>query len=185
MELQLNLARKPYLNRKKAGLWLLLACGLLGLLLAINLSYGYQNYQQMKVLDERFRELDAQAMTVQGAPVGFSPEAYSAALDEVAFANRIIAADQFRWTGLLDRLESLLPTDVSIRTLQPNYEKRTLQINAAARDVKAMNEFIDNLLTSDDFSQTFLKTHAETDGQQDGSSGKRVVGFSLEILEAF
>jgi len=185
MELRLNLARKPYLNRKRARFWLLLACGLLGILLALNLSYAYQNYQQMQVLDERFRELDAQVVSVQGAPDDFSPAAHAAVLADVALANLIIEGDQFRWTRLLDRLETLLPAEVIIQSLQPDFEKRSLQVSATARDVAAMSEFIDNLLQSTDLSQAFLMTHAAIDNQQTDGAGAKLVGFSLQIREAF
>lgn len=185
MELRLNLARKPYLNRKRARFWLLLACGLLGVLLALNLNYAYQNYQQRQLLDERLRELDAQVKTVQGAPDGFSPAAHAAVLADVALANLIVEGDQFRWTSLLDRLETLLPAEVMIQSLQPNFEERSLQVSATASDVAAMTEFIDNLLRSTDLNQAFLTTHAEIDNQQTGGGGAKLVGFSLQIREAF
>ncbi len=185
MELRLNLARKPYLNRKRVRFWLLLVCGVLGLLLALNLRYGYLNYQQMRVFDERFRELDEQVSTVQSIPADYSPAAHAAVLGDVALANLIMDADRFRWTALLDRLERLLPADVSVRTLQPNFEKRSLQLTATARDVAAMTAFIDNLLQSDDLNQAFLLSHADTDDQQFGAAGAKVVGFTLEIREAF
>lgn len=184
MEIRLNLARKPYLNRKRARVWLSLACGILGFLLALNLHYGYQNYQQMTALDERSRELEAQVSSIQGAPEGFSPAAYAAALDEVAFANLLIGADQFQWTRLLGRLETLLPADVSISTLQPNFETRSLQITAMASDVSAMTAFIDNLLKSDDLNQAYLLAHADA-AEQAGAAGAGLVSFSLQVKEAF
>ena len=184
MDIKLNLASKPYLNRQNVRLWLLLACSFMLLLLVINCYYGYQNYRQLGLLESRFQELDGQLSTVKGDPAGYTPEKYAAVMAEVAFDNDIVAADQFRWTVLLGRFEELLPVDVSIRTIQPNFKERSVQLAGIARDVSAMTRFVDNLLTSEDLNQTYLERHGEVESKQGGRS-KFHVGFSLVIREAF
>jgi Tfp pilus assembly protein PilN len=154
------------------------------ILLLSNLFYGYQGLKQLSVLDNRLNELDLQVADIRGAPADYSAEKYQAIKSEVAVANQIVAADQVRWTGLLSRFEEVVPGDVSLQSIQPNYKERSLNLRGVARDVTAMTGFMDNLLTSDDFRQVFLQQHAEIDVELEGRTQKQT-GFSLVIREAF
>lgn len=184
MEIKLNLASKPYLNRQSVRLWLLLICAFMLLLLVLNCSYGYQGWRQLRLLDERFRELEAQASDVQGAAVDYTPEKYAMIMSEVALANEIVAADQFHWTALLGRFEELLPDNVSIQSIQPDFKQRSVQLACLARDISAMTRFIDNLLTSEDLNQAYLQRHGEVESDL-GARQQVQVGFSVIIREAF
>ena len=183
MKIKLNLASKPYLNRQSVRLWLLLACSFMLLLLVLNGYYGYQNFQQLRLLESRFLALDGQVSTVQGVPSGYTPEGYADVGDKIVLANEIVAADQFRWTVLLSRFEELVPDDVSIRTIQPNFKERSVQLAGVALDVSAMARFVDNLLLSEDLNQAYLQRHGEVKSGQGDS--QLYVGFSLVIREAF
>jgi hypothetical protein len=182
MEFRLNLASRDYLDRRSARRWLLLAGGLLALLLATSLLYAYRNFVQLRLVDSRLAELDARLTAQRGSmPTAFTPEGFARVMGEVGAANQIIDADQFRWTALLGRFEALLPDDVAIRVLQPDYRDRSLQITAVARDTAAMTGFLDALLASADMQQAFLLNQA-TSVQADG---EQVVQFSIVIREAF
>ncbi len=184
MEIKLNLASKPYLNRQSARLWLLLLGALMVLLLLLNGSYGYRNYRQLQLLDTRFQELNDQLSGIHGPSAEYTPEKLVAVKVEVELANEIIDADRFRWTDLLSRFESLLPADVSIHSIQPNFKAHSVQLSGVARDVSALTEFVDNLLTSEDLNQAFLQSHGEVVKQQNNRS-QELTGFSIVIREAF
>lgn len=184
MEIKLNLASRPYLNRQSLRLWLLFAAAILVLLLGFNAFYAYQNYRQLQILDERFAELRGESATSSGPATDFSAEKYAAVKEEVEFANEVVAADQFRWTALLDRLETLTPSDVRIVSAQPNFKKGSLQLSCRAKDVTAMTEFVDALLSSEDMNQAYLKNHGEAETQQNGFKQTEVT-FTLSIEEAF
>ena len=184
MEIKLNLASKPYLNRQSVRLWLLIASSLLVILLLLNLIYGYQGIKQLHVLDTRFAELDKQVAGVAGVPAGYTPERYASLKKEVALANEIIAVDQFRWTEFFSRLEEVVPKDVSLRSIQPNHQDRSVTIVGQAKNVTAMTGFMDNLLTSDDLNQAFLQRHGNADVDVDGRK-MQLTFFSLTIKEAF
>lgn len=184
MEIKLNLTSKPYLNRQRVRFWLLLACAFMALLLVLNCAYGYQNWRQMRLLESHFQELGGQVSDVQGDVSGYTPEKYAEVKSEVALKNEIVAADQFRWTTLLSRFEELLPADVIIRTIQPNFQDHSVQLACLSRDVSAMTRFVDNLLTSEDLNQAYLQRHGEVESKLNGSKQLQV-GFSLVIREAF
>jgi type IV pilus assembly protein PilN len=184
MEIKLNLASKPYLNRQSVRLWLLAFCAVMAFLLVLNLSYTYQAYRQSNTLDDRFAELDKQIEGVKGVPAGYTPERYAAVKGEIALAKEIVAADQFHWTEMLSRFEAVVPRDVSIRSIQPNFKERSVIVSGIARDVSAMTKFLDNLLASETFNQAFLQRHGDVELAQQGDKMKST-GFSLEIREAF
>jgi len=185
MEIKLNLASKPYLNRQAVRLWLLLICTLLLLILVFNVLYGFQNYREGLLLKNRLLELEGQLTSLPGASTEYTPEKFAVLKNEITLIRGIIAADQFQWTHLLGRFEELVPADVSLRTIQPDFRTHSLKISGYARNISAMTLFIDNLLGSEDLNQVFLESHAEVESNQQGALPRVQTGFSLIIREAF
>jgi Tfp pilus assembly protein PilN len=182
MELHLNLASRVYLDRRSVRRWLLLLGGLLTLWLAVDLLYGYRYLQQWRQVDARLLEIDSRLAKERGVTVSsYTPQKLARVREQIGSANQIIVADQFRWTALLSRLEALLPDDVAIRSLKPDYRKRSLQLTLVARDTAAMTELLDALLSSEDMAQVFLASQTLSSQAEDES----VVQFSLTIREAF
>ena len=182
MEFRINLASRVYLDRRSARRWLLLLSGLLALVLTSSLLYAYRNIEQLQVVDSRLAEIDSRLVAQRGQTASaYTPASFARVMGEVEAANQLIAADQFRWTALLGRLEELLPADVAILSLQPNYRDRSLQITAVARDTAALTALLDALLASPDMQQAFLLNQA-TSAQSDSEP---VVQFSIVIREAF
>ena len=182
MEFRLNLASRDYLDRRSVRRWLLLIGGLLGVLLAVNLLYGYRYLQQMRLVDVQLAEINGKLAAQHGrTPSTYTPERFAQVMGQVAAANQIIDADQFRWTTLLGRFEELLPEEVGIRSLEPNYQDRSLQVSAVASDMTAMTELLDALLASADMNQVYLLNQA----QAVQANGETIVQFSVVIREAF
>jgi Tfp pilus assembly protein PilN len=182
MEFRLNLASRSDLDRRTVRRWLLLAGALAALLLGVNLVYGYLNLQQLRQVDRHLAELDAKLLVQRDPAAGaYTPANLARIQAQIEAANQLIAADRFRWTALLGRLEELLPEQVAIRTLKPNYRDRSLQVSAVAVDAKGMTEFLDKLLASGDLGQAHLISHALAAQQE----SEAALQFSLTIQEAF
>ncbi|HKL25969.1 MAG TPA: PilN domain-containing protein [Desulfuromonadales bacterium] len=186
MQIHLNLATRPYLNRRMVRFWLFLASIGLVLILGLNLVYGYQNYRQYRQVGELTQELDRRMAEVEEVVLDeFSPAVYEQAMAKVATLNQILEADQFRWTALLSRLELLVPDEVRISSLRPNFKERSLEVQAFSRDVEGMTDFLDALLRSEQMNQVLLLSHREQEVRQSSGPTQRVIGFSLQIKEAF
>ena len=182
MHFRLNLASRVYLDRRSVRRWLLLIGGMLALLLAINLLYALRNIQQLRLVDERLAEIEGKLTAQRGRnATPYTPDNFRRVMEEIGAANRIIAADQYRWTQLLSRLETLVPDDVAIRSLRPNYKDRSLQITAVARDTRAMTDLLDAFLKADDFGEVYLLNQAASEDD----NGDSLVSFSIVIQEAF
>jgi Tfp pilus assembly protein PilN len=182
MQFNINLASRNFLDRRSVRRWLSLISVLAMLLLMVNVGYAYISLQQLKRIDALLAELDTKLLAQRSeTAVSYSPANLVKVMAEIEAANEIIAADRFRWTSLLSRLEQLLPDEVAVRSLTPNYRDRSLQVSAAAIDVKAMTEFLDNLLSSSDLKQAYLLSQSPVQ-QQESEVG---VQFTLVIKEAF
>jgi len=186
MMFQLNLAEKPYVNRRSLRMWLLFAGGALSLVLLLNLVYGYQNYLQYQQVGAHLEELDVRLASRQGVS-GFpvTPEALELVSRQLAAAETIIAADRFRWTRLLGRLEELAPARVAVRSLRPDFKSHSLQISAVARDLRDMTAFLDALLESPDLAKVSLAGHSEKEEKSSQGRPESVIQFTLSIEEAF
>ena len=182
MELRLNLASRFYLDRRSVRRWLLLLGSLLTVWLAVDLLYGYRYLRQWQQAGVYLEEIDQRLARERGIEVSsYTPEKLARGREQIGAANQIIVADQFRWTALLSRLEALLPDDVAIQSLKPDYGKRTLQLTLIARDTAAMTELLDAMLNSEDMAQVFLGSQT----QNNLEAGDSVVQFSLTVQEAF
>lgn len=184
MEIRINLSSKPYLNRRNVRLWLLVACAVTVLLLVLNLVFAYQNIRHLARLDSRMEEMAGQVSGQSISASGYTAEKLAALKNEIARDNEIVAADQFRWTRLLGRFEELLPAEVSIRSIQPDFKDRSVQLSCVARDVTAMTQFVDLLLRSEDLNQAYLLRHGDVESSVAGMPAIQT-GFSLVIREAF
>jgi len=182
MELRLNLASRFYLDRRSVRRWLLLLGSLLMVWLAVDLLYGYRYLLQWQQAGVYLEEIDKRQARERGVEVSnYTPEKLVKVKEQIGAANQIIIADQFRWTALLSRFEALLPEDVAIQSLKPDYDKRTLQLTLIARDTAAMTELLDTMLNSEDMGQVFLSSQSESNKE----AGESLVQFSLTVQEAF
>jgi hypothetical protein len=186
MQFQLNLASKPYLDRRSVGRGLLICAVFLLLLLVANLIYAYQSYRQYQTIGGYLAELEHRSLNGGGnGPGQYAPEEYLAVSKRVGLVNDIVEADRFRWTALLGRLEELLPDKVSIRSIHPDFRSRSLRISAVGRDVADMTAFLDALLASPDLFRVYLQGQAEGEIKAANGRSQNIVSFSLTIREAF
>jgi type IV pilus assembly protein PilN len=182
MKLTLNLASRTYLNRRALRFSYLGISAILVLLLAFN-AYGYLRAQaRIGLLSDRLAELERQRQAESGPPVPkMTPQEQEQLVADVEFANEILKQDGFRWTLLLDQLESVVPERVAIGSIRPNFAAGSFNLSGKARGVEDLKTFLDNLIGSPYFSDVYLLQQARQDLRDGGS----LVGFSLVVKGAF
>lgn len=172
------------MNRQTTRMWLWLIAAVLCLFLAVNVVFAFQLVSQSQLLDQRFVELNDQVAGLREAANDYTPERLTVLKTKINFANEIIASDQFRWSKMFSRFETVMPDGVSVRSVLPDYRDRSVKLSGYARDINAMTQFIDNLLQSPDLDQVFLQNHGDVEIIENGV--KRVyTGYSLVIRGAF
>ena len=167
MKPTLNLATRTYINRRGLYLFYGLILAVLTLVLLLNASLYLRSRSETARIEERLAELDRQVRAERGREVeGFSAEAMEALAEDIAYANGILRRDAFRWTVLLGRLEEVLPKEVLISSIQPDYEERSVRLVGVARKVKDLRHCLDKLIASPNFSDVLLLSQERTEAPE-------------------
>lgn len=185
MKLTLNLASRTYLNRRALYAFYLVVSGILGLLLALGIGLHVRNQAQVRQIRGQLAELGREsAGATMAEGVTFTPAAYEKMLAEIRFANEILVQDSFRWTVLLDRLEEVVPQNVAIGSIQPDYKGNSLSLTGLAKGVEDLQQFLDKLITSAYFSDVYLlqQSRLKEAGQSEGAGA---ISFSIVVRGAF
>jgi len=178
MKFTLNLASRSYVNRKV----LYASYGLIGFLLLvillINLLTLIAMSNSMVDTREKLAELQANAASQDADMAGYSPHALATLSKSIDAANDVLRRDSFRWTELLDRFESLVPSRVRIRSIAPDYKAQTIGIACEAKDLAAMKRFIDKLNQSGFYRQVLII-------QQSIDPKTSIIKFDIELTGGF
>ncbi len=186
MKISLNLATRTYVNRRALYAFYALLAVLLVFWLGFSLSSWQKDHAEIGRLEEQLHKVRGQlgGLGDEGTPP-FDSTDYQALLDDLAFAEDLLARDAFRWTHLFLRLEQLLPDGTSLRSLRPEHRERALSLTAAARGNEQMKRFIDQLMASEDLDQVLLLSQEKTEVTDPGGQKRPAVRFTLLIQEAF
>lgn len=184
MKPNLNLASRTYLNRRL----LYASYGLAILVLALLLTgWGVVLWQKQQAVTALKQEITGfkreMGLAESDAEDGVPAEKLQALKTRVAFANSVLRKDTFRWTELLDRLETVVPDGVGLRDIQPDYRDGSLRIGGLARNLVKLQLFLDNLLASPDFSSVYLMNQTRLDPR--AGQGSQALSFSLVLKGAF
>jgi Tfp pilus assembly protein PilN len=146
-------------------------------LLILNTMSVIRDSSRMRQHELRLQELHGQKRGVnQQSEVSGAVLAKMA--ERIEVANELLLRDNYRWTTLLDQLETHLAEGISIRALQPNYKTGVLQLSGLALSVTDLRHFIDNLSRSEVFTQVYLKEQRTEKGIDELPGG---ISFSIEL----
>lgn len=185
MKITLNLASRTYLNRRALYGFYLVVSGILVLLLALSVGLHVRSLAQVRQIREHLAELKREtAGATQAEGSTFTPAAYEQLLAEIRFANEILVQDSFRWTVLLDRLEEVVPQNVAISSIEPDYKGNSLNLTGLARGVEDLQQFLDKLIASKYFSDVYLlqQSRLKEAGQSEAAGA---ISFSIVVGGAF
>jgi Tfp pilus assembly protein PilN len=186
MAFSLNLASRRYVNRRLLfRCYRLIALALVLSLLAL-LGYGWRRIGEARAYRRQLAELQrvsAQEGEARGKPPSAAEQARLE--KELAFVEKILKEDRFRWTLLFGRLEDLAIEGVRIGTIEPDYEDGSLRLTALARDDLKMRDFLDRLLASKDFSDIFLLEQDRVEVKDGNNRPRSAIGFVLVLRGAF
>ena len=184
--MSLNLAKRPFLNRRpvrRVG-YLLWA---LGLILAGVNCYLYWDYLSGQGaaetgLREVIDQLQEESRLLEGARVQLAGLETDELNRKVEFVNLRIQQRTFSWSRLFDVFAATLPSDVRLSSLTPKFggarglgrieagnsqsDPILLEIRGAAKSSEALLEFLDRLFAHSAFDNPDL--HQERGSQDEG-----------------
>lgn len=177
MKYSLNLATGTYINHRRLYLVVLvLGLFLLGLLI-INTMSVIRDSHRIRQVELRLEELRGQKLEV-GQEGEISGVALAEMAHRIEVANELLVRDNYRWTALLDQLETHLADGISIRGLQPDYKSGVLRLSGVAASVTDLRKFVDNLSRSEVFTHVYLKDQRTEKTKDDLEGG---ITFSIDL----
>ena len=182
MKLLINLASYRHFNQRAVKLTISSLMVVLLLVLAVEGN----TYLKSRQLARQYQtHLDSLQVQLRGKkPERLSSEELAEQQQAYCRAEILMQRDAFRWTALFDRIESLLPDGVSLRSFNPDYSKNSLLITGAARSLQNLQALLDNI-QAEQFHQVYLKNQGEVD-VDDGRGGKRAaLSFSISVEGVF
>lgn len=186
MAFSLNLASRRYVNRRLLFRCYRLAALVLVLSLLGLVGYGWRRIGETRSYRRQLAELQ-QVSVREGEGLEKPPSAAEQVRleKELAFVEKILIQDRFRWTLLFGRLEDLAIEGVRIGTIEPDYQDGSLRLTALARDDLKMRDFLDRLLASKDFSDVFLLEQERVEVKDGNNRPRSAIGFALLLKGAF
>jgi hypothetical protein len=166
---RLNLAKRPFVNKRPVTRTAILLWALGFLLLLVNVfsfwSYLASSAEKRADLRAGQEKLTAARATLAKRESEVAGLDLGRQNDEVAYLNRKIAQRTFSWSRLLDRISAVMPNDVRLQRLSPrgladeresrstrraasrrqSLDRIALTIDGQARSEEAILQLIDNL----------------------------------------
>jgi Tfp pilus assembly protein PilN len=169
--IHLNLAARPYRDYRPVYAVVVALSLLIAFLMLNNIDTYYRYVSETKTTRAKIAQLDRQADTEQAraqASDALVRNIDTAALDEDArFINNRLAQRAFSWSELLDRLESVLPSDVRIKTISPSFDKSGmvhLELACDAKDTNGTIETINRFNRDPHFANPFPHNESQSTG---------------------
>lgn len=156
----INLASEDYRKVRiiQAGLYLLSLILFVAMLFGVNRYFMYKD--QAENLEETInrqliqdKKLEDELNKKEGS---FSGEEVKALISEVSFANSLIRQKVFSWTLFLSDLETAIPKNISISSIQPNFSEGVITLSGTALSLEDLTNLIITLEDSPVFGGVFL-----------------------------
>lgn len=156
MRLSINLATRPYYNRRRVTALLVAGSLLLAMLFVLGLFRLTDNMRELQHLSREIAQLDARNTANRTAPGAQSTNL----LQQRAAVLNTLAARQAThpWLQLLNDLESLVPVGTSLTKLEPG-SKGELALVGRTRTLGELQRLMENLDKSARFRDTTLVSH--------------------------
>lgn len=186
MKPQINLASRSYINRRGLN-------ALYTVLIALFLLLLFLHGRTLFSLQARQSQAEKHLAEVRQT-LGYlkndknakqTTDELTAMRQEIAWANTILRQDSFRWTALLGHLEEVITDSTRIRSIQPQFKDGSLKISGVAKNVTALQDFLDRVVASPHFTDVYLFSQNRVEIKDAGGRAHETLNFSLELKGAF
>jgi len=180
------MASRRYINRRLLMRFNAVVITLLSLSLLGVVAYGLQLYGFVAQFRQHLAELRIDSP--ENVPPGEeAPSSVQIAQLEknLNFAREILKQNDFKWTSLLNRLETLAIEGIRVNTIEPDYAEGSLSLNALARDDQTFRDLLDRLLAAEEFSDVYLLEQSQVQVKDANNQERSAISFRIELKGAF
>jgi len=183
MKPTINLSTRSYINRRALRTALLAAIGALVLWMVMGMYLTGRDIVYLRGLDEKTITLRSQSQDSQGVGQQVPSASLERRWQEVAFINRLLERDTYRWTALLDQLEEQAFSGIVISSIQPDFKDHTLAVQGYARELRHLRSFLDNLIASGDYRDVFLLDQKMERLKDTTGRDREAIAFDLSLVQ--
>jgi Tfp pilus assembly protein PilN len=171
--LGINLATRPFRNNLLIWTGLAFAFASLAAASYANAHLYGKTGAEMRAYEEElaegqrtFRELNAEIEKMSEEVRRMDLKALN---DRAGFVNGVILGRLFSWTTLFDRLETIVPETVRLRSIRPSISKDGIEVrvDGLAQDYASILRFEEALLDSTWFSHVYPLQETSREGQSE------------------
>ena len=163
MRFTINLATRTHLDHRLLNKIAFSAIAVLLLITVWNVS------RVLSHMSEQSR-LNAEISAIQGKlgarPVGITEADFSRQKARIRFYNEIIERKSSDWIGLLDMIENATPNGLTLSSLSPVKKEDELKLAGSARSFKAVQQYLEKLESSENFSNVLLLSHTNMNADE-------------------
>lgn len=175
--LTLNLITRPWYNRRLVIATLMTAVVLLLLLAAGGGVLLIKGRQELHLLKNEIRKLDAQ-LTERMA--GLPAKDLEKQWRQVTALNAMLERHSSQqWVRRLDELEKLLPDGISLTKIEPDNKGQGLILNGRSRSFAQLQHLLEALAKSERFTEPALVTHSMAPPAEQGGQLQFVVAVRM------
>ncbi len=172
MRFTINLATRTFLDHRLLNR---LAYCIITLLLVIagwNVSRVSSNIGEQSRLSAEIATIESRFGT---KPSDISESDFSRQKVRIRFYNEIIERKNTNWINLLELFENVTPEGISLASLSPGKGHEDWKLDGRARSFKVVQQYLEKLEASKNFSNILLLSHQNFDAGEKG----RGVQFSI------
>lgn len=172
MRFTINLATRTYLDHRLLNRLGFCAIALLLVLAGWNFSRVTSNMGELSRLNAEITAIQSRLGTKPG---GISETEFSRQKTRIRFYNEIIERKSSNWLNLLELFENVTPEGISLSSLSQGTKKEEWKLEGRARTFKAVQQYLEKLEASKNFSNILLLSH------QNMAAGEGVRGVQFTI----
>lgn len=171
--IHLNLAARPWRDNRLVWALVALMLAVTGLLLFANVRAGYHYLISTRETRQTIERLEAERRREETTRDAIGQQIARVDMERLSVASRYINAQlaerAVSWSGLLDRLERVVPNGVRLTTLDPAVDKGgniTLSMSCVAKNSDGMVEMLNRMILDPHFDRSFPSSERT---REDGS----------------
>lgn len=172
MRFTINLATRTYLDHR-----LLNRLG--GCVIAVLLVIAGWNVNRVSSNMGELGRLNAEITAIQSKlgtkPGGVSEAEISSQKNRIRFYNGVIERKSTNWLNILGLFENATPEGISLSSLSRNDKQEEWKLDGRARSFKSVQQYLEKLEASKNFSNVLLLSHQKID------AGEKMSGVQFSI----